>query len=441
MAFINSASCECAKSELDLFTLQPTQTSIEESAVVEYHPISSIQNKGPIEFDVTGTGDQYIDVSNIQLYIRAKITKRDGNNLEPNSTAAPVNLLLHSMFSQIDISLNGTLISNATNTYPYRALLETLLTYGEDAKHSQLTCQLFYKDEAGYMDSVLVGNQGGNRPNTGLQNRRTITKESKEFDMVGRLHADLFFQERYLLNEVGIKIRLIRSKDDFCLMGVPQDATLQVIHAALFVRKVKLSPSVFLAHADSLQTSTAKYPIKRCVCKALAIPQNYSDMTYEKLITGQLPTRVVIGLVDNAAFNGARNLNPFNFQNFNVSEVALFLDGQQSQTSRPIELNYDKGLFIHGYNSLFAGTVKLNRDEGLQIARLDYDRGYALYAYDLTADLDGEDHYNLIRHGNVRLCLKFATPLPQPLTIIAYAEFDNVLEISKDRQILSDFGI
>jgi len=114
-----------------------------------------------------------------------------------------VNLLLHSMFSQIDISLNGTLISNATNTYPYRALLETLLTYGEDAKQSQLTRQLFYKDEAGRMDLVLVNNQGANRPNTGLQRRRTITKESKEFDMLGRLHADLFFQERYLLNEVG----------------------------------------------------------------------------------------------------------------------------------------------------------------------------------------------------------------------------------------------
>jgi len=49
--------------------LQPMQTSIEDSTVVEYHPISSIQNKGPIEFDVTGTGDQYIHVSNIQLYI------------------------------------------------------------------------------------------------------------------------------------------------------------------------------------------------------------------------------------------------------------------------------------------------------------------------------------------------------------------------------------
>jgi len=119
---------------------------------VEYHPISSIQNNAPIEFYVSGSGDQYIDPSNIQLYVRAKITKADGSALDPNASVGPVNLLLHSMFTQVDIPLNGTLISNSTNTYPYRAMLETLLSYSSDAKNSQMTCQLYYKDEPGCMD-------------------------------------------------------------------------------------------------------------------------------------------------------------------------------------------------------------------------------------------------------------------------------------------------
>jgi len=54
-----------------------------------------------------------------------------------------VNLFLHSLFSQVDISLNGTLITASTSTYPYRAMLETLLSYGEDAKTSQLTSALY----------------------------------------------------------------------------------------------------------------------------------------------------------------------------------------------------------------------------------------------------------------------------------------------------------
>jgi len=30
--------------------------------------------------------------------------------------------------------------------------------------------------------------------------------------MMGRLHADIFFQNRYMLNDVGVKIKLVRSK-------------------------------------------------------------------------------------------------------------------------------------------------------------------------------------------------------------------------------------
>ena len=78
------------------------------------------------------------------LYLQAKITKQDGTNLDANDPVGPVNLLLHSLFSQVDISLNGIQVTTSTNTYPYRAMLETLLSYGGDAKKSQLTSALYY---------------------------------------------------------------------------------------------------------------------------------------------------------------------------------------------------------------------------------------------------------------------------------------------------------
>jgi len=142
---------------------------------------------------VSGTGEDYIDCSNILLYVRAKITQANNANLAADSTAAPVNLMLHSMFSQVDVALNGTLISSATNTYPYRSMLETLLSYGEDAKNSQLTSELYYKDDAGRMDSTLVQqDENNNQPNQGLLMRRSFALESREFDMIGRVHGDIF---------------------------------------------------------------------------------------------------------------------------------------------------------------------------------------------------------------------------------------------------------
>jgi len=78
-------------------------------------------------------------------------------------------------------------------------------------------------------------------------------------------------------------------------------AKTKILHASLFVRKVKLMPSVFLAHTKTLENGTAKYPIRRVICKSFTIPQNYRDVSHEKLFSGQLPTRVVIGLVNNQA--------------------------------------------------------------------------------------------------------------------------------------------
>ena len=89
---------------------------------------------------------------------------------------------------------------------------------------------------------------------------------------------------------------------------------------------------------------------------------------------------------------------------------------------------------------MFSSTRKLNRDEGNGISRDDYKDGYALYAFDLTADLGEDDHFNLVKHGNVRLALKFADTLVT-VTIIAFAEFDNVIEMDHDRNVLVDLSV
>jgi len=435
MAFVHEQSCECTKSELDLFSVPPTQTSMEQGSWIEYHPLTTVTDGSPIEFDIGASGEDYVDFANTMLYVRAKVVAPDGTDLAADAEVNPVNLFLHSLFSQVDISLNGTLITASTNTYPYRAMLETLLSYGADAKTSQLTSALYYKDQANRMDVVDIAAAAAN---SGLLARRVHTSESREFDMMGRLHADIFFQDRYVINEVGVKIKLIRSKDSFCLMGAGK---VVILHASMFVRKVKLMPSVFLAHAKTLERGPAKYPIRRVVCKSFTVPQNYLDVSHEKLFSGQLPTRIVVGLVTNRAFNGHAEANPFNFQHFNLSEIGVYLDGQQQNVVRPMHLNYAGGLYIRAYNSLFGGTGKLCKDEGLHITRTDYAGGYALYAFDLTADLGEDDHFSLVRQGSVRLALKFSVALPATVTVLAYAEFENVIEVDRDRNVIFDFGV
>ena len=75
MAFVHRQSCEGVKSELDLFAVPPTQTSIENGGWIEHQPITSLDSGGPIEFVVPGAGDAYIDLANTYLLVRAKVIR------------------------------------------------------------------------------------------------------------------------------------------------------------------------------------------------------------------------------------------------------------------------------------------------------------------------------------------------------------------------------
>jgi len=122
--------------------------------------------------------------------------------------------------------------------------------------------------------------------------------------------------------------------------------------------------------------------------------------------------------VTNEAFSGHADSYPFNFQRFNLNEIALYLYGQQRHAIRLVKPDYERGLYVRAYDRMCAGTRKLCKDEGLYINRDDYASGYALYTFDLNADLGEDDHFGLVRQGSVRLALKIAVALAATVTVI-----------------------
>ncbi|GBN69183.1 hypothetical protein AVEN_76812-1, partial [Araneus ventricosus] len=202
---IHQDSPICVKSELDLFSIPSTQAAIEFGKFVEYIPLSNIRDGSPVEFHISGSGDEYLDLDDSYIHVKAKITKSDGAPLPDNEPVAPVNLFLHSLFSQVDVSLNDRIISSASNTYPYRAYLKTLLNYGEDAKKSLLTCEAFFKDDKPYQVDAV-----SEEACESLKKRYQLMANSRTLDMIGQLHCDLFQQNRLMLNLVDMKIKMIR---------------------------------------------------------------------------------------------------------------------------------------------------------------------------------------------------------------------------------------
>ncbi|XP_067203273.1 uncharacterized protein F54H12.2-like [Linepithema humile] len=238
-------------------------------------------------------------------------------------------------------------------------------------------------------------------------------------------------------------MRLVRSKDSFCLMESNSLSKIRLLDASLLVRRAKISPGVLLSHARMLSKTTAKYPLTKVEVKTFTIHAGLIGESIDNVILGQLPKRVIVGFVDNRAFNGDRKLNPFNFKNYGINFFSLYADGMQIP-SRPLQPNFskDEGLYVEAYHTLFSGTGIHFLNEGNSISREDYGQGYTLFAFDLTPDLSAHcaGHWNLVKHGSLRLEVKFEKALTATVNCIVYAEFDNILEIDSSRQVIVDFA-
>ena len=254
-----------------------------------------------------------------------------------------------------------------------------------------------------------------------------------------RLHCDLFHQDRLLLNGVGLRIKLDRAKGAFCIMSGAGGVKYKILTALFYLRRVYLSDTVFTAHQRALGFGPAKYPITRVLCTYFQIPGTNTSYHQDNLFGGQMPTRVIIGLVDAAAFNGSYQKNPFFFKHRNTTKAELSIGGM-SESLKGLQLNFPNQSLL-SYLGYLIGTGKWGKDVGSDFDREDYKDGYSLFAWNLTPDLaEGQEHFQLRKDLSVRLDLTFNTPLPVATNCIVYAEFENLILIDKHRNVTTNFA-
>jgi len=431
MSFVTSHKSLTVKSELDLFSVKPTQNSIENGSIHEYRPVSILDSNSPIEFNIAGT-DEYVDLSQTQIYIKATITTEDGTALLEIDDVVPVNNFINSMFDHISLELNSKTVTPPSNSYAMRSYFETLLNYSIDAKQSHLTSRVYMKDVAGDMNNAKSAN---------CLARKAMTKNGK-MEMTSFIHSELMSQNKLLLNGVSLTFRFFRSKPGFALLTSTTDKKkykITINEAILYIRRVKVNPSIMMAHARTLEYGNAKYCVNRVEMKTISVPIGLHTKTLDNIVIGQLPKRLFLAMVESSALNDDIKQNPFNFQHFNVNHVGVTTDSNINVL--PIKCNFDEEQYIQGYNSIFSSTGIHFGDQGNNITRADYAKGFTIFGFDLTEDLAAsEAHWSLPRTGSMRIDLMFDKALTTPISVILYLEYDNIIEIDKFRNIILDYA-
>lgn len=426
----------CVKSELDLFRQKPIQTSITENTVVGYKPLSSA-NATSLEFVIPKSSEVYRDLSSVFLKLNVKLTGTPASKVESGVSVVqeklvgPVNNLLHSLFSQVQVFLNGVNLSQGGDNYGYRAYFETLLSYGQDAAKTHLTQSMFYLD---------TGNMLADETNTGFSIR--MKKLGKTCELLGRLHGDLFSSS--LLMGVGteIKIRLTRASNAFTILSTNDSSNMgfEITDATLFMKNVIPSPSVVLAHHRTLAMgATLNYHIDRVEIKSHTIPQNERSCSLDNIIIGTLPKSMVIAFTDNFAFSGKSSLNPFNLKHFDYEMLNVKVNGV-NYPSESLTADWKNDMFSRSYQTLFSEThIKHGYQTNLITPEL-YANGYHLVVFDLTPDSSStEVHSSVPKQGSVRIDVKFAKELPNAISVIVMSIYDSVIQVDKSGNVLLDY--
>jgi hypothetical protein len=453
----------CFKTEVDLFSIPPIQTAVEHGAWDEISPINNDKSDGSIEFRVFPTSD-YIDLSETQLYIKCAIRKKDsgaGINIKEADKIGPINNFLHSMFNQVSLSLDNKIIENSNGSYAYRAYIENLLCYSKNAKQTHLRSCLFEEDTPGQFDNEKIKytkaeidaltdtqaktsteNANKEQVNNGLHSRRQPFVKNGFVELFAPIHIDMFNSNKYLLPGISMVLSFYRSRPNFCLIGTKgnEDYFVHIEKASLYVRRVKIAPSIVEQHMRGLQSDVnAKYPIRRVVVKALTLNKDTVSECINNISKGQVPRRLIVGFVKHTAYSGSWTENPFNFTHFNIKKMILNIGGSPAPFLKGLRFDYDNNEYMLGYSTIFKGLYKGIYENGNSISYNEYPNGNNLYVFNLTPDHCDDEHVTFPQTGDVTLDVEFSKALVNNISAIFYLEYDNMVEINKLNNIICDY--
>ena len=239
---------------------------------------------------------------------------------------------------------------------------------------------------------------------------------------------------------VELKLELYFNSPEFFMFGTTSTAKKPVVLSAdnikgtFYLCRLTLNPSVYneLALRRKKQYKVAAYPTVRSELRSLSFEGNSTKFIEDNVFLGRVPDRLIVGLLDTRAFNGTLNYYPFAFQKFGVTSIKQIVRGEE-YPYETLELNRNDELKDwHGYFRFLQATGPLVKHGDCMVKPSDW--GHAsnctLFAWNNVPSGNADSKaMNPKQAGNVRLEINFGANPGQHLTILVWAEFENIMTI------------
>ena len=340
---------------LNLFDMPEVDYRYEASRDLVFQPaLTGIQ---PITFSIPAS-DDYYDLNELRFQVKVRLTdpadgyqglKANLANSDANNTRNTycVNNFGHSIFRDMTLSMNGVLMTEQSNTYHYKAYLETLLNYSRDEGATKLAPQ-GWVNQLNVIEEMGATGANSDKPTnanwSGNAELRALTSRllhQNWHTFIIRPHLPPLKTGKCLVPGVQLDFELFLNPNTVYVMGTPDKGTLndkklpdihnEDIKVTLLMRKVTLNASVYvrLQEERQLGKKIVRYPVVRSEICTFSFDGRTTQWEQDNVFVGRFPDRAMVGLLHSNAVNGDIGRNPYAFQKFGVTQVRQSLNGEE----------------------------------------------------------------------------------------------------------------
>ena len=356
----------------------------------------------PITFSIPAS-DDYYDLNELCFQVKVRLTdpaaeyqglkgnvaNSDGNNTRNTYC---VNNFGHTIFGDINLRMNGVLMTEQSNTYHYKAYVETSLNCNREEGATKLAPQgwvnqLNVIDEmrakGANSDTHTNANWSGNAEFRALTSR-WLSESWHTF--IIRPHLPPLKTGKCLVPGVQSDFELFLNRNSIYLMGTRNKGTLndkkfpairnEDMKVTLLMRKVTLIASVYVCKKkDKCRKKIVRYPVVRSEICTFSFDGRTTQWEQDNVFVGRLPNRVMVGLLHSDAFNGDLQRYPYAFEKFGVTQVRQTLNGEE-YPYRTLELTGDQAYEdLLGYDRFLMAMGAYNEDRIPMLLPVTGDRG------------------------------------------------------------------
>lgn len=443
-------------SALDYFTKPTIETAMDKNQDLFVYPRASVDAGGPYEFFIQPYGDTLLQLNSLYLHGTVKVQSAAGADLTvaQSVNVSVVNGFAYSLFEKIEIAIDDVTISpmSCTDAH-YKAYLQTLISQNTQSLGCELKLVGFTKDGPSRSEQIAIDvvdetadkNEYGENDNnlvtiSGWEQRAKLIKASKDFHFVMPVNADLLRSDKMLPMGKTLSVKFTRAPDKFSILVhkdfAANNYTIKVVDLKLYFKRATLTPSLQRSLANATSSHSAHYLLRQTQMKHINIAANVGNVYHMELFRGVLPKFVLFGFVSTDTYAGKVDTDPFYFQNMNLSDITLTLNGTIISSLTP---NYTDSEYTFAYHKFIEAIGQRGPNASNLITYRSYGHGDNLYAYDLTPDNCNMYHCHESTNGTIDLQLQFRGASPaKAITMILMGVYDDDFEISPTQIISSN---